>query len=484
MPTWDVQVSGSSVDALMEVKTEAEDESAIGKAKALIGNTSSNRGISSGESATVLKNGSTEFEGKVISDPRVGDNNEGLELVVADDRYELQKITVNRPFYRMDTGAILREAINEEINPLSRRFIDKMESTTDWSSDAEEFTTTSFDTDKHREYGSDMLFLGWRKGASGDYHATYSAVPSGAIPGDGQIQELVTRFLVNDEGDKFDVEVGLQDNSGNLYVWDFDRVDGFDEYSLRAEEATPGGDLIVDGDLSNGELRYAISISGSLSEPRAVILDGAMTKPFTLTSRNPDLDPSGVQDSGRTITRRFDESAFEMLKAFSVEDNATSYVGANQVLNWEPSGERTSSKSIKYSSTPVVDVTIDRDYDDIVNEVTVQGAGDIQVTVRADSSIDFYGISSRQQPLTNKDLQTEEEAEDFGRGYLEENAWDDTALEFTIADTTYSGIRVGELVPVEWDPPNGDSVIGDFVVSSTKQDDAGYPTLKMTGHYE
>jgi len=485
MPTFDVQVEGSSVESLMEVSTGTEDEGAIGKAKALIGNTSNNRTISSGDDATVLKNGSTEFEGKVISDPRVGDTNEGLELVIADDRYELQKINVNRPFYQMDTGAILREAINKQIQPLSQRSIDRMESTAGWTSDAEEFTTTDFSSDKYREYGSNMLILGWRKGASGDYHATYSPVPSNAIPGDGQIQELVTRFLVNNRGQKFSVEVGLQDNAGNLYVWDIGSPQtGFNEYTLRAEDARPGLDLIDEGDLSNGELRYAFGMDGSLGEPRAVLLDGAFTKPFLLDDRNPTLTPTGVQDSGRTITRRFDESVFEMFKSFSIEDNATSYVGANDILNWEPAGQTIADKSIDYSTTPVVEVDINRDYDDIVNEVTVQGSGNIQVTVSADSSIEFYGVSSRQEPITDKGIQTDAEAEQRGRGYLAKNAWDDTALTFTIADTTYSQVRVGEVVPVTWNPPTGDTVIGEFVVNATEQDENGYPTLKMSGHYE
>jgi len=116
--------------------------------------------------------------------------------------------------------------------------------------------------------------------------------------------------------------------------------------------------------------------------------------------------------------------------------------------------------------------------------VTVQGSGNIQVTVSADSSIEFYGVSSRQEPITDKGIQTDAEAEQRGRGYLAKNAWDDTALTFTIADTTYSQVRVGEVVPVTWNPPTGDTVIGEFVVNATEQDENGYPTLKMSGHYE
>lgn len=484
MVTYDVQVEGSSVDALLEVSTSSEDEGAIGKATALIGNTPSNRNIRSGDDAAVYKNGSIEFRGKVIGDPRFGDDNAALELVIADGRYELQKLTVNRPFYQMDTGEILREAINKQIRPLSREYISLMEDDANWSTEAEEFTTTDFDSDKYREYGDNMLFLGWRKGAFGVYKTTFAGVPNDAIPGDGQIQELVTRFLVNNRGQKFNVEVGLCDNVANQYVWAVENPrSGFEEYNLKAQEARTSGSLIEESEMNPGTLMYAVDIQGTLGEPRAILLDVAYTKPFLLDDRTPSLDPAKVQDSGRVITRRFDESVFEMFKTFSTEDNATSYVTLSDELVWEPAGQTLSEKSIDYATTPIVNADIDRDYDSIVNEVTVQGAGNIQVTVTADSSIQFYGISSRQEPITDKDIQTESEAIDRGRGYLEDNAWTDTALSFTIADTSYSTVRVGEAIPVEWNPPGGDSVIGEFIVGSVTQDDTGYITITMSGNY-
>lgn len=482
MATWSVTVGGTTVEALVGVETEGSDESKVPKATVTCGATSTNRGFSSGEAVVISKNGTEEFRGFVNGKPSIGDDNEFLELDVASKIYELQQLSVNRVFYRMDPGAILRSAIANRVVSLPPRSIHTADSLTNWTSDAPVFQLADFTGGQYREFGSNLIALGWRQGVTGTYHATFSGVPSNTIPGDGQIARLSSRFLVNNRGGQFEVEVGLQDNAGNLYVWSPDRLpNGFETHAFRAEEARDGGDIIASGDLSNGELRYGVKINGSLGEPRAMLIDNAQTTPFLLKSRTSNLTTNNVEDMGATVIRRFDSSVFEIVRQFATEYDAIAYIDTNDDLHFEPSGQSDAGKSIDYSTTPVTAANFDTDYDDVVNEVTVQYANG-SVTVSADASIDFYGIAPRSQPIIKPEIQTEDEAISHGMGVLAEGAWADTPMEFTIADTTFSTVRVGERITVTWDPSNGINVIGTFVVSEVTVDEEGYPTIGVTGH--
>lgn len=482
MPTYSVTVGGTTVDALVGVNLEQTDEAKIPEATVVAGTTSTNRGFSSGDQVLVNKNGSEEFRGYLTGKPETGGDNEFLEMKAHGKIYELQQHTVNQVFYQMDPGDIVDRAVQKVVNPLPPKLVHTGDDKSQWTSDAPVFQLTNFTEGNYREFGSNMIALGWRKGVTGTYHATFGSVPSSTIPGDGQIARLATRFLINNRGGQFKVEVGLQDNSSNVYVWEAAPLrNGFHDYAFRAEEAEGSGDLISASDLSAGELRYAVKIEGVLGEPRAMLIDGAQTTPFLLDARNPGISVNNVETTGRTVTRRFDSSIFEIIRQFAVEDNAIAYVDSSDDLHFEPSGQSDASKSIDYSTTDVVGVEINTDYDDVVNEVTVQYANG-SVTVTADASIDFYGISSRSEPVVKPEIQTEDEAIEHGMGILADKAWDDTPLRFTVADTTFSNVRVGERISVTWDPSNGTNVVGAFVVSEVTEDEEGFPTIGVTGH--
>lgn len=486
MTTWDVQIGGVSVDALQEVETGSEDDGTLGTARCIAANTQANRNIDYSQAADVYRDGSLEYEGFVTKKPSKGSTSERLEFTVADQRVELRYIEAHRPFYDMDPGAILREGINQTATVKQPVTVHEGSSTTDWSSDTPEFGLVGAQAQQLQDRGSDVLALGFPEGSSGTYEAIYSGVPSAAIPGDGQIIRLTTRLLANSFGDQFSVEVELNDNAGNTYVWPIDRVDSnFRTYSFPAENAQTTSTFdgaSVHG--VNGTLVYRVNLKGQLSENRAIALDFADVLPFALSSRSPAVTPSAVEDVGTSITRRFDENLMEMLATLGEEFGHTSWVDDSAVLHFEPAGSTSAPVNISHSSTPVFRTSFDRDSDQIVNRVTVQGGEDasgdrILVTASDSASIEFYGLAPREQQIVDENLQTQADARRKAEGFLADHAWDDVAISFRIADRAYADVRVGQSITVTWPPE--DLTAQTFTVSSMEQHGDGSVTIGMTG---
>jgi len=478
MVNWSAEIDGTAVEAINGVEPTSGDEGKLGTCKLVVGDTQTNRAFSSGDDAVVKRNGSVEFDGKVTKAPTAGKNKEQLEFTISDNRVVLRYIEVHRPFYQVDSGEIIRRAVQEEATVRSPETIHEGSSLTDWTSDTPEFELLSSDEKRVHEHGSDVIFAGWPADESGEYSVTYTGVPSAAVPGDGQVMRLTTRMLVNNRGDQIECEVDLRDNAGNNYIWTPERLDtNFREYTFAAEdaetEASIGTPLSTDG-----ALQYRFRLKGQLPEPRAVGIDHAQTLPFVTQTRNVDVTVSNVEDTGNVITRRFDENVMQMLKTLGEEDGYDSWVDENDDLHYEPGGGRPAPLSIT-DSTPITDYSFNRDYDRITNKVTVQGAGDIQVTAVDNASIGFYGISEREDQIVDREIQTQAEADRRATEYLEANAWHDTAISFEVADLSYADVSVGEGMRVQWSPENVDKI---YTVTKTEVDNAGYVTLHFSGY--
>lgn len=476
MSNWAVTVGGRDIEAVHEVEPNQTDDGKLGTVLVAAGNTPQNRQVASGEDAVVQRNGETLFEGKVTKAPTAGSLQKQLEFQFSDDRVVLRYVEIHRPFYQMDTGEIIREAVEEQAEARSPRRVHEGSDTADWETDIPVFDLLGSDDKRLHEYGSDCLFAGWPAGSSGTYSLTYSGVPSGAIPGDGQILRFNTRMLVNNLGDQIEAEVDLRDNAGNNYIWSPDRLDTtFSEYTFNAEDAVPEAD-IGSRTTTDGTLQYRFRLKGALPEPRAVAIDHAETLPFVLTSRDNDITTNNVATTGRTITRRFDENVMQMLKTLGAEDGFDSWIDESDDLHYEPGGSRTAAYAIT-DSTPVTDYSYDRDYNRIRNKVTVQGAGDIQVTAVDKASIDFYGLSERETQIVDREIQTEAEADTRARQYLDDNAWHDTAVTFEVADSRYANVSVGEAMRVQWSPENTDTIL---LVTEVSVNSRGYVTLSFS----
>ena len=473
--SFSVTIGGTTVDGLFDVNYKGADTDEIGEAEIEVKNTSSNRAFSYGEEVIIKRDGATVWTGYLEKKPPSGTRNLRLNLTARDKREELQYVEVHRPFYDMDSGEVVRTMVNEKVQPQSPVLVHTGDDLTNWTSDIGIFELAKIPNQDLNEYGTDLLFGYWEAGETGTYTATFDDVPFSAAD-DGRILWLETGFLFNNRGNLFSVEVELRDHAGNNYVWDMEVPAGSEyvQQKLPAEEATTDGAELT----SDGTLEYRIEISGDLPERRAAVIDYARTRPFGTTNRDTGFTTGAVEDTGRDIIRRMDGTVFEQVAQLATEDGAVSFIDEDDVLHFEPSGDSSAPESITYSGTRVVEAEADKDATDIVNKVTVQGAGDLQISLQDSGSVSFYGVSKRSEPLVNKEIQNEGELRDYGEGYLDENAWNDTAITFTVADPAYKNVVVGQRLQVTWPPQDLD---GEFTVSNTETDTAGRTKVGISG---
>jgi hypothetical protein len=484
MVNWDITVGGVTLNQIFDVQYDNGESKKLGEATIVCGNNINNRSVESGDEVEIVKNGETDFKGYVTGKPtKAGATKTEIEIKVVDKRAELKYQQVNRVFYQEDTGDIIRKVLDEKLVPYTLdsenygNFIHKGESKDNGSTDIPKFSLAEIVSVSLEEVGNGFLFFGWPAGSSNSpYHITVDNLPDRTIPGDGKLDTFYTRMVLNNKGDMFTVEIDLRDEFGNNYIWNPELPESeFKTYELKAEEAVSESS-IGEKVTTDGTLQYRFNIDGSVPDSRGLGIDFSSTIPFSTTSRETDLSPAGVQQSGNVITRRIERSAFEMIKEFSTEDEFIFYVDMNDILYYEPPGQN-EGLDIDYNNTTVVDASFDRDYKDITNRVTVQGDEDIRVTVEDSSSVNFYGISSREEPIIDKAIQTEKEAKRRGEGYLKENAWDDEALEFVIANSDYQTLSLGDNVYVNWPP---ESITGTYTVSNVETNKEGLVTINLT----
>lgn len=468
-----VTIGGASVTDLLDVSHSGEGASELGTAVVEVPNTQANRGAYAyGDEVRISRGGTVEWTGFVSGKPS---RNGGLALTVTarDKRAALHNSEVHRPFYDMDAGEIVREAVQYRVDPRSPKLVFDGSALGDASASTPVFELANLPSVDLAEYGSDLWFLLWEEGASGTDTVTYDAVPSKAAPA-GRLLWVETRFLVNNAGGHVSGELELRDHGGNSYVWDLAIPQGAQVVTRRfpVEEASADGLLSGDGDLA-----FRFEIAGSLPERRAAVIDYVRTRPFGLTPRETVLDVAAVEDADRRVTRRFDTSVLELIDQLATEDAAVSYVSDDR-LHYRPTGSVSAPVSVSYTSTRVTDATVSRDATGIVNQVTVQGADGLQKTLRSSASIEYYGVSEREKPLIDTSIQSEADLLAWGEGYLNTHAWRDTDFAFTVADPSFRAVEVGQSMFVEW-PPEGLS--GLWTVSKVETNAAGFVTVSLTG---
>lgn len=467
MPT--VTIDGETPEALIDVKDDSQTDN-LGSATIIVGATRFNRTtFESGDSVVISRGGGGEWTGYLTGKPSA--TSEGtLELEAMDSRYVLKKSNVSRPFFERDSGEIVRQVTTTEAQERGDEDIHRGSELAGWKSDMEVFELGNLATKKLHEKGSDILFGGIREGGTGTYSLTYTDVPARAAPGRAQLYKLVTRLLVNGKGGQIALEVELVSEDGTSMLWKIDSPPSdFEVLTLALEDAVPG-------DLSSpGTLEYRFDISGSLTDNTGIAIDYATAYPFKTESRETTLDTSGVRDTGRAISRRFDQTALEVLQDMETEENYQSWVDADEVLYFEPAGSQQTELAIREGETRVTSAEFNRDYDNIVNEVKVQGDG-VQENVKDSESIRFYGLSSRDEPIVDEAIKTSAEARDRGNGYLAKKAWEEVVATFEIADSSYQTVEKGASMVCDW--PSAD-FSGEFVVTEKSVATSGIVTLGL-----
>lgn len=472
MAVFSATVGGTEVVGVSSVDYGGTAEGAVGTAEITAQNTAVNREFEYGAEVRVFRDGEEDFRGTLTRKPPSSTRNLTVTLIARDQRAGLQDSQVNRPFYEMGSGEVVREIVLKDNRPQEAADAFLGEFPGDFSGDIPIIEAANLPTHDLQERGSGLIYLHWREGDSGSYSVSVPAVPSGVQ--DKNLIWFETRAIVNNRGDFFSGEVELRDQSGTSYVWDLDMPGTAEPFTtrLKAEEATSDGAELT----TNGVVEYRFEIGGALPEARAIALDYARTQTFNTTSRDTPLSVSGVETTDREITRRFDTTRMEAIQTLAQEDEAISYVEGD-TLHYESPGSEDSGVAIRFGETTVINVDVDRTSADIINKLTAQGAGDLQKEYRSTASIDFYGV--REDTLIDTAIQSEEELDRRAEGVLSDNAWEDTAVAFTVAGSEFEAVRVGQLITVEWTP---EGISGEFVVSSVDTDDVGRITIGVTGH--
>lgn len=442
----DVIIDGTIPDQVVDVQTARRGESDLGAATVRMVATPANRSIEAGDDVRIQRPGST-WSGSVTA-KRLEADSTLLAVDAIETRLSLkhQDLSQSQVFYDIPSSRAVELAATTQAQPLSKTPIHVGSDTADWSSTAPVFERYAGTRAGLYQWGTDLLFLGARQGYSQPVTATYEAVPQAAIA-DG-IRGLDTRLLVNDPGNVWSVEIELVTPGGTTYVWEPELSgSGFQALELAAEEATPNGELS-----GTGQLQYRFYPNATLANDTGIFIDNAHTLPFRRRSRPTTLDTAGVQATQRQIIRRPARSAAQFIQDLAIEDQYTWYVDQSDTLFYVPASQGT-RLSITAGSTPVTGVDADRDYEGVRNVVSVQGAGDIEVTVRDVASIQYYGSVPRSEPIVDKTLQSEQAARARGEGYLNDRAWNDAQVTFTIADEAYDELTAASKVPVDWPTP-------------------------------
>jgi len=475
----EVLVDGTRATQVIDVEYENTTGSSIGSATVSVANTNANRSLFKPASRVeIRKNGSTVWSGEVLGKPsNTSGRNLTLDVEAETFAGQAEYGKVTRPFVELSRADIVRQAVDKQIKPFTdTKKITYAETVTDWSAnDVVDDLEKTDDSKGINEFGQDTVFVGMRNGSSGTGTVTYDAVPTSAVPG-RRVLEVETRLIVNNRGDVFDLSLTVVDDAGIAYTWTIDAPTGSSSktYKLPVEDAT-----IETGDTPL-TARLDAEISGVLPDSRAIAVDMIRTTPFELVDRGTDLT-ADVDDTDDKITRQVNKSVLSLADDIATEVGATAYVTADQTLRFE-----TQAPSAQYSitddtSTGVVDVDVDRDFD-VKNQVTVSGKDDLQATFTDSSSVQFYNSSvPKPEPITDTSLRTSEQLETRARGFLAENAFEDSAIEFTLAGAQWRDVSAGEVIDVTYPP---ESINGTFLIDSVGRTPGGFVTIALTGQTE
>lgn len=472
MGDWTLTVAGREITRIFEVPHSITDKDKLGEIEVQVANTPDNRAIRAGESATLERGNETLFSGVVANKPTKTDDFD-LPITITDQRQELQQSVVQRVFYREDSGDIVRQLVNKRAQPQDREFVFEGDKPDDWQTNGfANFEAGGFNTVSLNRVGNGVLYFDLEDGFEGTASLRRDSLVD--IPPD-RFYRLDVRSLVNNSGSVLDAVVEVTDSDANSYVWDLPlSAAEVNLNELPVQEATRGGAALT----NPNKIEIRFSVDGRLPERRAGVLDFAQIYPFDVADRDTGVSPGAVETTGRTITRRFDGNVLKNINELAEEDGATVYVDESGTLHYEPSQNLgLADLEIVYGTDPIVEAKIDKPYDEVVNRVVVKGAGDISVVVENSESIAYYGAAAADERIVDESIQTEDEAEDRGRGAL--TPWVDVQATFTMGDSAYEkDLTIGQDIFVDYPP---EDLVGEFEITEIGADRDGFPQVTVEG---
>jgi len=462
-----VTIAGLEPDQLLDVTATGTRGTTTGQAAITVVDTAFNRDFAPEDTIEINFDAGVSWTGEVTK--KQSRSSGRLTISGQGDLLDFKHGQAFRVFYETESSEAVRQLVTEETEQLPETLIHTGDDPSNWESAAPVAEPYAGGRAGLYDFGTDMLFLGAREGRGAEIRTTYTSVSTEAIE-DGFF-EFNTRLITTDLASIWDLTIELRTPSGTSYRWEPDIKQGAATYELPAEDATA-----EDSGLNDGELRYRLTPSGTTAGPVGLFIDHASTIPFRTSPRSTAPTIDTIASSGRDITRRVDGAIGRAVEEFATEDNA-GWTLNQSGFSYLPGEDlqTDSTLSIDRNSTPLVNVDAPRDFESVRNVVVVTGAQGIEVQRSNQASIDFYG-RTRPESLSDPAIQTVDEAEERGDGFLEEEAWNDALVSYEIADLSYAQLNAAETVPVT-DPDEG--LDGEYEIDEIEVSTSGTVTVTV-----
>jgi len=400
--------------------------------------------ITLGENINIKENGNEVFSGEVVKTDKPRD---GIRTVVLhNDFNKLFGYQCNgRSFFDTDAGTIMTKLISENIQ------IDDPKVQYDGTTTSPITTSGGFDyaelSDFRQisiaDYGSDLYQAAIAEDDGGNFSITIDNVNLSS----DELNRLNFRYIINNKGSLIQQEVEYRINDKN-YVWSLGKPDAVNDLTLRPENAQTEPKLVNNTQLTtNGKLQLRLE-TDQLPEARAVAIDGIETISTTVKSRDTDFTTIDIPDTGRKITRKFENSVADALYDITRGESAEIITSGDTI---KLKDRFASQSDVKINNqTDIIDIDTNANINSIVNRVVVQGDG-FTIARKEPNSIEFYDVINTK---TIKDLSIKniDDAEATAREFLRKNAFVDTEIEVTVPRTDIiDRIEVGDEIPYNLD---------------------------------
>ena len=192
-----------------------------------------------------------------------------------------------------------------------------------------------------------------------------------------------------------------------------------------------------------GELLDRYIIESYTSKLRSFIVDHIVeTYAPSLTRTNLSGSPAGTE-----ITRTFKTTAWDVCVECAAEDGFRFWADANKDFHYAEKGYADSGITITLGTSPIMGFSIEESGEDIVNRITVYGAGtgasQVAVMKEDPASQAQYGVT-KEHRIIDTQIATEAEAEAIADEYLSEHAW---TLDIVNLNTIgYETLNAGERI--------------------------------------
>jgi len=188
-----IEVNGTKATDVADVEYERTEGESIGSAQITVSNTDSNRSLFESGADVVVKREDTsnpgtfdtEWTGEVTSKPSNSNRrNATLEVTAETKAGQLEYGKVGRPFIQTDSGDIVRQAVEEVVEPeTSTEFVTTGDAVGSWSSDANVFELANIAEKSLNDFGADLLYADFAQGETGEWYIRNTSVGASILPG-------------------------------------------------------------------------------------------------------------------------------------------------------------------------------------------------------------------------------------------------------------------------------------------------------------